>query len=338
MSTYGYRARRPPAAPRVSNPFAARTARNTINADPFPSLSGQSAPRVQPFPTGARTSGSPTGFGQKVARPPRPQPQVNPQATAAAQAPPATPSVSYSYDADPVLNQIQALSGQSRGDAQANATALRLQLAQQYGDPSLARQYGSEADATAAQGNPNSVLAQLAHSYQTGQQGLEEALNQQNLFYGGARVKQLGELANQYQSQVAGATGQEQGALGSIASNLAAAQHAADMQDAQAQQDAYARQLQYALAAGGAPSDYGGGDTGGGETPADIIAAQDPYGTDTSTDGLWPNIPGAVQNAVQIALAGGAPASLNSTLDALAAALAGVPVSGYSAKSKSALH
>jgi len=330
---YGYRAPQAPRAPRVNTSY--RTARQTTGfREPFPSLSGPQQPRIQPFQATGQSNRA-SGFGQQPARPPAQQPMVNPQATALNQQAPQTPQLGYSYDADPVLNQIQALSGQSRGDAAANANALRLQLAQQYGDPALARQYGTEADAAAASANPNSVLAQLAHSYQTGQQGLEQALNQQNLFYSGARVKQLGELANQYQGQQAGAAGQEQGALGSIAANLAAAQHAADLQDAQAQQDAYNRQLAYAMAAGGTglPADTGGG---GGETPADIIAAQDPYGTDTSTDGLWPNIPGAVQNAVQVAL-GGAPVSLASTLDALAAALA-APVSGYSAKSGSSLH
>jgi hypothetical protein len=330
-SGFGYRAPRAPVAPRVSNPFGGRVARNTAGyLDPFPSLSGQTArpPAISPFRSDASSG---RGYGVQPARPPQPHLQAaNPQAIAANQAAPVTPTVGYSYDADPVLNQIQALSGQSRGDAQANATALRLQLAQQYGDEQLARQYGGEAQAAAARANPNSVLAQLAHSYQTGQQGLEEALNQQNLFYGGARVRQLAELANQYQSQQAGAAGEEQGALGSITSNLAAAMHAADLQDAQAQQDAYNRQLQYALAAGGT----GIADTGSGE-PVDAFAGQPP---DETTSGTWANLPAAVQNAAQVQ----APYSLGSTLDALAAALAAVPVkkpaSGYSAGSGANIH
>jgi hypothetical protein len=56
-----------------------------------------------------------------------------------------TPTVGYSYSADPLLNQAQALSGQSQQDAAANALALRQQLAQQYGDTALAQQYGDAA-------------------------------------------------------------------------------------------------------------------------------------------------------------------------------------------------
>lgn len=271
MAMSGYRA---PAAPKVSTSF--QTQRQTTGyREPFPSLSGaaQRAPSQPPLRTDASSSGP--GYGTRPARPPMmQQPQVNPQATAQNQQAPMTPQVGYSFDADPILNQIQALSGQSRQDAETNAHALRLQLAQQYGDENLARQYGGESEAAAAKGNPNSVLAQLAHSYELGQSGLEQALNQQNLYYSGARVKQLAELAQQYQSQQAGAAGQEQDALGGISSNLAAALHAADLRDIQAQQDAQNRALQAALGAGGTGLPGGGVDSGGGgvDTGGDMFA------------------------------------------------------------------
>lgn len=244
MATYGFRPPKAPTPPRVSTGY--QTQRQTTGyRDPFPSLSQAAAGHVQ-MP---RTQTTQTGAPQ--ARPPAPA--MAPAAAPAGQPQPAlspTP-ISYVADMDPTLNQIQALSSQGREDATSNALALRRQLAQSYGDQGLARQYGGDAEATAAANNPNSVLAQLSHSYDQSRSSLENQLNQNNLFYSGARVKQLGDLEGQYQSQLAGATGQEQGALGDITSNLAAALHSADLQDAQAQQDAYGRSLQAALAAGG---------------------------------------------------------------------------------------
>jgi hypothetical protein len=179
----------------------------------------------------------------------------------------------YDYNTDPVLQQISALSTQQRADAQSGAMSLRKQLAIDYGDTDYARSVlGDENTAQAAANNPNSVRAQLSKSYTQGQGTLDEALNKANLFYGGERIKQQGNLTQNYQSQLAGATGKEQGALGDINSNLTSALSAADARDQaaaqqaayQAQQEAMQQALLAALANQYAPVDYGSNDGGGG--------------------------------------------------------------------------
>lgn len=168
-----------------------------------------------------------------------------------AQAPPPTPpGLSYDYSADPILNQISALSSQGRADAQSNALMLKKQLAIDYGDPALANTLGDPNTAQAADSNPFSVRKQLAKSYDTGQHQLDENYNQQNLFYSGARAKGLGDFANEYQGQLYDVAGKQQSALGGIDQNLAMALAAADAQDQQAQQDAADRAIQVALAYG----------------------------------------------------------------------------------------
>lgn len=260
---YGYTPPKP-VAPRVNSFQVAK--QTTGFREPFPSLSGQPQAKVQLPKAGAAGAAAP----RVKARPPQQVQQVARPAQAQQQM--AQPQVGYSYDADPVLNQIQALSGQSRENANAEALRLRKQLALDYGDETIARQYGGEEHAAAARGNPNSILAQLARSYQQGQQQLEEDYNQNNLFYSGARIKGLADFAQQYQAQQAAAAQEEQARLGDISSNLAAALHAADLQDIQAQQEAYARSLQSALAAGGTGQEEAA--AAGGPSPD---AGYDPY-------------------------------------------------------------
>lgn len=293
----------------------------------------KSMPRPPAYGGAAGTSpsaffgGNPFGLGGGAApvtvAPPikpaaRPTPYTAPSAGPSQQQPPpqalaqppdtSVPGIAYDYNTDPILQQITALSTQQRGDAQSGALSLRKQLAIDYGDTEYAQNVlGDAATAQAASANPNSVRAQLLKSYQTGQGTLDENLNKANLFYGGERIKQQGNLTQNYQSQLAGATGNEQGALGNIQSNLTSALSAADARDqaaqaqaAQAAQQAamqqamqqqlvqqqqdYQQQLLAALAAQYAqPSyDYGGGGGGGYDTgysspaPIPVAPAQTP--------------------------------------------------------------
>lgn len=228
-----------PAKPRQPSPLGAPPA--------FPSLASGSqyqpaAQPIQPFaaPRVAAPVDQPTPASPAAPRPP-----------AAAAAGVAPPAIGYDYNTDPILNQIQALSTRQRGDAQSTALKLKKQTAIDYGDSGYARNVlQDEATALAAEGNPYSVTAQLKHSYDTGSHNLDEQYNQANGWYSGARIKGQQDYANQYQGQVAGATGQEQGLLGQIDANQLAAAMAADQQDQQAQRDAYERALQEALAYG----------------------------------------------------------------------------------------
>lgn len=222
---------------------------STLGALPaFPSLASGSqyqpaAQPIQPFtaPRVAAPVDQPTPAPPAAARPP-----------AAAAAGVAPPAIGYDYNTDPILNQIQALSTRQRGDAQSTALKLKKQTAIDFGDSGYARNVlQDEATALAAEQNPYSATAQLKQSYDTGSHNLDEQYNSNgHLFYSGARIKGQQDYANQYQGQLAGATGQEHGLLGQIDANQLAAAMAADQQDQQAQQAAYDRALQEALAYG----------------------------------------------------------------------------------------
>ena len=164
-------------------------------------------------------------------------------------------NVSYNYATDPLLQQVQALGTQSRQGAESQALALKKQTAIDYGDEALARSLGDESTALAAKNNPNSVRAQLQKSYQDAQTDLENQYNEQNLFYGGARIKGLGDLAKTLTNEQAQAAGEQQKTLSGIEEQRLAAIRAADAADLQAQQEAYNRALQEAMESGYAPED-----------------------------------------------------------------------------------
>jgi len=259
VSSYGYR-------PAVFGRLGSRTnpARPSLVASALAGPSPLQSGRFRAGQSGA--AGYPALQPQRLApyRPPAAPQQtaapVNPQGHPQNTAP--TPGV-YDINADPILQQIQALAGQS--DEQANAQALkqRQTLLTGYGDPNLAKAVLGENDPTvqAAGQNPASIVAQLATQHGRNQAALEDALNKANLFYSGYRVNQESQDAQDYQGQLAGAQGQAQGGLDTIASNLAAALGQNQQQRAQAAQDAYDRQLQAALAQ---PPDYSGIEAPGG--------------------------------------------------------------------------
>ena len=159
-------------------------------------------------------------------------------------------AISYNYATDPLLQQVAALGTQSRQGAESGALALRKQTAIDYGDEALARTFGDEATAVAARNNPNSVRAQLQKSYEEAQRDLENQYNESNLFYGGARIKGLADLATTLTNQQAQAAGEQQKTLSGIEEQRLSAIRAADAADLQAQQEAYNRALEAEMGMG----------------------------------------------------------------------------------------
>lgn len=164
-----------------------------------------------------------------------------------AAAPPPAPGAAdpYDFSSDPILQRIQAYDTQARANAQASADAARNQLAIAFGDASGIT--GDSATGKAAAANPFSVLANLKRGYDQTVHQHDEALNNDNLFYSGARVNQLQQDATGYQQQQYSARQQALAALGGIQNSLAQALSGADQADMQGQQDAYGRAQQQAL-------------------------------------------------------------------------------------------
>lgn len=157
------------------------------------------------------------------------------------------PASLYDLNTDPILQQIKALSTQTRENAETGALSLKKQLAIAYGDTSLADQLGDTATRDAAAKNPYSVTALLGKTRDTGAHDLDEQLNQGNLFYSGERIKQQGNLTDQYQQALAQALAQEQGSLGDIENNRLAAVLGANADDVRALTEAEKRQIDIAL-------------------------------------------------------------------------------------------
>jgi hypothetical protein len=81
---------------------------------------------------------------------------------------PAAPSNTFSdtYNYDPIQQRIQALGAQSVANAHTDAAQIRNQAGINEGDPELLRSLGfDENTITAAQNNPQSLLAQLNLDY-----------------------------------------------------------------------------------------------------------------------------------------------------------------------------
>lgn len=225
---------------------------------PFPSLSGG---RLQSYgPSFGALGRAPTIRRQTTpapaARAPTPQasaPSLVDQlkATLGQKQGAATPkTISYDHTTDPIMQQIAALGTQSRQGAESQALALRKQTAIDYGDENIARALGDETTALAAKNNPNSVRAQLQKSYDDAVREAEQGYSDQNLFYGGARIKGLQDLATQLSTQQAQAAGEQQKTLGTIEQQRLAAIAAADAADLQAQQEAEQRAAYAAMMAG----------------------------------------------------------------------------------------
>jgi hypothetical protein len=128
----------------------------------------------------------------------------------------------YDITTDPALQAITALTGRSDEDAQAQAMNQRQGQLLGYGDANLAQSVlGDPTIAQAAGANPTSTLAQLGQRRTQNIHDLTEGLNKQNLFYGGYRVTQEQQAAQDYQNAPAQAAAGVNTNLDTIGSNLA---------------------------------------------------------------------------------------------------------------------
>lgn len=221
--TYGYGV----AAPKVPKPYTTTTY-------------GGTAYQPQPAPYSSPGSQLRAGIGTGGAVKALGTPGVN--ATQVAAAPPPTDPNVYDINTDPALQAITALTG--RSDADAQAAALKQEQGQLlgYGDPTLAAAVLGQSDptVTAAGQNPTSTLAQLGQSRTRNLDTLTEDLNKQNLFYGGYRITQEQQAAQDYQNALALAASGVQGNLDTIQGNLGQALSANEAQRIAGMQAAYA--------------------------------------------------------------------------------------------------
>lgn len=200
------------------------------------------------------------------------------------------PQQLYSFESDPVLAKIRAMQGRARNDAIAQAAAARKQLAIDYGDAGISGDLaGDTLTAKAASDNPFSVLAQLRQRFEKeAPVELDEAYNQRNLFFSGARAQGMSDLAREYQQTRADTDGQFRGLLSDIDGGLQQALMQADMTE----QDAY---LNWLMSGGAGLGGYygGGGESGagvgfaGGPAPSQPRPSHVPASAQWSPDGFW---------------------------------------------------
>jgi hypothetical protein len=225
-TAFGYHPQRfgftQPQRRRGYSPLASALAGSALTG-PSPLTGGGNAQRSF-YATAPAPSEDPTGGGAPY-KPPTPGPvpgrgpNLDPTIT---DVPTTTP---YDINTDPILQQITAYLGKSDEEAQAAALAQKKQALLAYGDPNLVSSLlpGETDLASAAAGNPTSTLAGLKTQRERNTHSLTEALNQNNLFYSGARIVQEQQAAQDYMNALAQAAGAVQGGLGTIDSNLAAA-------------------------------------------------------------------------------------------------------------------
>jgi hypothetical protein len=204
---------------------------------------------ITPVAGGAAGIGS--GAGTGAAPPPPP-------------APPTAPG--FNADTDPIVAWTKA------ANEAAIKTALRGSLDEQermllgYGSQELARSVLGAVDPSlrgdptiaptiaAISDNPDtstSMLARLARSYRDVTAANEDAMNKNNLFYSGYRVKRLGDLSYSNQTNLADAASRAQDALRQIAAGVLGVRNSAQDRLLQAIENAYNRWLQNPPDAGG---------------------------------------------------------------------------------------
>lgn len=235
--------------------------------DPFGLGAGAASSAYAPpaAPRPSTTAGSGGGAGTTVKFNIQDTSPWGPQSAGALQqktvAPTAQGVNSYDINTDPALQQIQALTGLNDQQARASATQqIRDQLLA-YGDAGLAGQAALGGDSTLAQAasaNPTSTLAQLGQQKTRNLKTLDDQLNAQNLSFGGYRINQESQAAQDYQNALAQAAAAVNSNIGSIQSALQAALN----QDAMQRANGLFTAEQAAAAAGAT----GGGGGGGGDT------------------------------------------------------------------------
>jgi hypothetical protein len=169
-----------------------------------------------------------------------------------------TPSSTFenTYDYDPILARIQALSTMTVANAKTEAEQARRKLIIDTGDPTVAKTLGfDENTISAATQNPESMLAQLNKEFAKRQLDLKESYSAQNLLYSGSYADELKNLATGRASAEASVGQKLRDALAGVDSGLLASQEAERQRLLQAAQDA-------AMKRAGLESGYGGASAG----------------------------------------------------------------------------
>lgn len=212
-------------------------------------------------------------------------------------------SLAPNYDSDPILARIRALGGQNVANAESEAARLKKQAVIESG-VTTGNLGVDDATIQAAAQNRGSALALFQAQAEQRQRELEDSLNANNLFYSGARVGRLGELA---QNRAIGESQIGQGlfnALSEIESGLGqsrAAQTAAEQQALQeaadrAAQQAYLQSLMDALAAAQNPATGTGGQ--GGLSGGGLPGSSGPGGPPIDVGGITNTPPGQTPPSV----------------------------------------
>lgn len=229
---------------------------------------------------------------------------------------------SFDYTTDPTLQAMLSGSAQDETDADAQALAARRSVLGQYGDRTLASSVLGEGDPTlgSVSDNPDtstSTLARLKRSYGQTVHDSEESMNQGNLFYGGARIKHLGDMARDEQTNEADANTAVKQALDQIGATLGSTKAGIRDRRAAGEADAASRAAQQAILAalsgglgggsGGTVTTPGGPDVGAPTTTTGGVtyAGWDPSNqipTSPDTSGMTQEQAIAAQNAYQQAL------------------------------------
>jgi hypothetical protein len=180
---------------------------------------------------------------------------------------PVSTAINVNYESDPVLARIRALNTQNVANARTEAEALRKQAVIETGFDDVGARIGlDENTQLAARNNPFSTRALIQKESTERGRDLDESLNQQNLFFSGARADRLGELGfNTAQATSEAGKTLQQLLAGIDTGVLEAEQYAAQQEQAAIQQAAFEAQqaaLQQAYMDALSSSLYGDPDTG----------------------------------------------------------------------------
>ena len=178
-------------------------------------------------------------------------------------------SIATMMQADPFLQQAEALAQQQVSQAQnAAATAAQRELIG-YGDftggaqsvssllgqglldSSLGGVLGDQATLATARANPDSTLSLLGQEHVANNGKIDETDNAANLFYGSKHANDLGSEVGAYGARQRQAATSLANALSGLNSNVLAARTAAQGQISQAELDAFQRALSLAQLLGG---------------------------------------------------------------------------------------
>jgi hypothetical protein len=250
-TTYGYKPPKPKPAGTIASAAASPLSRSNSYLNPY-GLPGASQYQM-PFQQNAAPASSLQLDSYQSAAPKAPSGTVMGQPVQGQAVNTAPTGGTYDINTDPALQQVEALTGLSDTQAKAEALKERQQLLLQYGDQSLAQSILGANDPTAAAAGKSttSTLAQLNNQRTQDVKQLSDALNKANLFYGGYRVDQEGQAAQNYQNALAQAAGAVQSALGGIDTNLNSTLNQNAMQRAAAMQQAALLAQQAAINAPG---------------------------------------------------------------------------------------